>query len=205
MNAASRYPVPAQARRVEQTVRRSRFITTIARTASSEDATTFVDRVSEEFDDATHNCWAFVAGPPGSTAAVGMSDDGEPHGTAGRPMLDVLIHSGVGEVAAVVTRYYGGVKLGKGGLGRAYSGSVQLALDELPLQERIERRPLVVTVDYASIDGLKRMLEQYEATIQNEEYAGDVTLRVAVPKAREGEFGSAVAELTGGRGRVEEV
>ena len=91
-----------------------------------------------EFPDATHNCWAYVAGPPASTGRVGMSDAGEPHGTAGRPMLTVLLHSGVGEIAAVVTRYYGGIKLGTGGLVKAYGGAVLAALEALPRVERID-------------------------------------------------------------------
>ncbi|NLG62975.1 MAG: hypothetical protein GX539_12100, partial [Candidatus Cloacimonetes bacterium] len=100
-------------------VQRSRFIATLAHAPDVESARAFIEEVRAEFPDATHNCWAFVAGPPGSTSHVGFSDAGEPHGTAGRPMLDVLLHSGIGEVAAVVTRYFGGVKLGKGGLVRA--------------------------------------------------------------------------------------
>src|SRR6185437_606076 len=105
----------------------------IARVSTPDEAQLLVRELDVEFSDATHNCWAYVAGPPGSTSRVGMSDAGEPHGTAGRPMLTVLLHSGVGEIAAVVTRYYGGTKLGTGGLVKAYGGSVQLALESLPL------------------------------------------------------------------------
>jgi Uncharacterized protein family UPF0029 len=128
----ARYPVPAQQHRVEQVIDRSRFICTVARVQSSEEAQAFIKTMNAEFPDATHNCWAYVVGAPGSTDRVGMSDDGEPHGTAGRPMLTVLLHSGVGEIAAVVTRYYGGTKLGTGGLVKAYSGAVQEALAGMP-------------------------------------------------------------------------
>lgn len=115
----SSYPVPAQRCRVYLTVKRSRFIATIARSSNPRATKAFVQEIRDEFHDATHNCWAFATGPPGDTAAVGASDDGEPHGTAGRPMLNVLLHSEAGEIAAVVTRYYGGIKLGTGGLVRA--------------------------------------------------------------------------------------
>ena len=127
-----RYPVPAAVHRVEQEISRSRFITTVARASTIDEATDFIRRVGAEFADATHNCWAYVIGPPGDTARIGMSDAGEPHGTAGRPMLSALLYSGVGDVVAVVTRYYGGTKLGTGGLVRAYGGGVQQALATLP-------------------------------------------------------------------------
>src|SRR5690625_3641612 len=137
-----RYPIPARTHRVEQEIQRSRFITTVAHAPTIEEARAFIDSIREEFPDATHNCWAFAAGPPGDTAAIGMSDDGEPHGTAGRPMLTALLHGGVGEIAAVVTRYFGGTKLGTGGLVRAYTSSVQQALESLPTRERVDRTTL---------------------------------------------------------------
>ena len=107
MPTEHRYPIPAETCRVAEEIKRSRFITTVAYTPTPEDARAFIDRVRAEFPDAGHNCWAYVAGPPGSTLTVGMSDDGEPRGTAGKPMLSVLLNSGVGDLAAVVTRYWG--------------------------------------------------------------------------------------------------
>ena len=112
------YPIPAGEIRVEEEIKHSRFITSLAPAQSAEAARAFIERVRAEFPDATHNCWAYAAGPPGSTLHTGMSDDGEPGGNAGRPMLTVLRNSGAGDVAAVVTRYFGGVKLGRGGLAR---------------------------------------------------------------------------------------
>jgi len=138
MHDVARYPVPAADHRVEQTIERSRFVCTVRRVDSPGAAQSFIREMSAEFADASHNCWAYVAGPPGSTNVIGMSDAGEPHGTAGRPMLTVLLHSGVGEIAAVVTRYFGGTKLGTGGLVKAYGGIVQLALESLPLAERVD-------------------------------------------------------------------
>jgi uncharacterized YigZ family protein len=198
------YPIPAGRHRVEQTVRRSRFITTLAPAPTAEAARAFIDAVRAEFPDATHNCWAYAAGAPGSSAAVGMSDDGEPHGTAGRPMLEALLHSGVGEVAAVATRYYGGVKLGKGGLQRAYSGGVKLALESLPLSERVERVARVVTIDYGALDSVRRVAAQLDVEIQAERFADDVLLEVAVPAGSVARFSDAIAELTAGKGWVRE-
>src|SRR5512146_1043212 len=136
--ATDRYPIPARAHRTQEEIKRSRFITTLGAAATAEAASEFVALVTAEFPDATHNCWAFVAGPPGSTDRIGMSDAGEPHGTAGRPMLNALLHGRVGDIVAVVTRYYGGTKLGTGGLVRAYAGCVQHALETLPTTERVE-------------------------------------------------------------------
>ena len=94
MSTPARYPVPAAIRRVEHEIHRSRFITTIGRASSVDEAVAFVRAVAEEFKGATHNCWAYIVGPPGDTSRIGMSDDGEPHGTAGRPMLNALLPPG---------------------------------------------------------------------------------------------------------------
>jgi uncharacterized YigZ family protein len=199
-----RYPIPAGRHRVEQTVRRSRFITTLAPAPTAEAAHAFIDTIRLEFPDATHNCWAFAAGPPGATAAVGMSDDGEPHGTAGRPMLEALLHSGIGEVVAVVTRYYGGVKLGKGGLQRAYSGGVKHALESLPRGERVDRVSRVVTIEYAALDAIRRAAAELDVEIRAEHFTDDVRLDVAIPAGSVEAFSDTVAELTAGKGRVRE-
>lgn len=116
---------PGEIHREEEVIRRSRFIVSMARVQGPDQAKAFIERIRVEHPDATHNCWAFQAGPAGSTAFAGCSDDGEPKGTAGRPMLTVLLHCGVGEIAAVVTRYFGGTLLGTGGLVHAYQGMVK--------------------------------------------------------------------------------
>lgn len=203
MADASRYSVPAGVHRVEDTVQRSRFITTVARVSDAEAAHAFVAAIRAEFPSATHHCWAFVAGPPGDTARIGMSDDGEPHGTAGRPMLTTLLHGGVGEIVAVCTRYFGGVKLGTGGLSRAYSGAVKHALETLPTDEKVDRVGLRLTVAYSDVDGLRRLAEDMSAIVEDETFAADVTFVVAVPSPSRAAFEEALAELTQGRARVD--
>jgi len=198
----ARYRIPARVHRVEQTIQRSRFVTTAAHAPDARAAHTFVARVREELPDATHHCWAFVAGPPGSMTHIGMSDDGEPHGTAGRPMLTALLHSGVGEIVAVCTRYFGGVKLGTGGLSRAYAGGVNLALASLPTEERVVRVRLRVTVGYPDVERLHRLLDDTEALVESEEFGADVRVLCAVPGVSEAAFRDAVAELTRGSGQV---
>ena len=201
----SRYRIPAVIHRTEEVIDRSRFITTVARTSTLEEARQFIAQVSAEFSDASHNCWAHVVGPPGSTAQIGMSDDGEPHGTAGRPMLTVLLHSNVGDICAVVTRYFGGTLLGKGGLVKAYSGGVQLALQSLPVVERVPKQALLVVIDYSTLTPLKRILAEYEVETLHEEFASDVTLTLQLPEERSEAFSAAVIELTNGQALIEPV
>ncbi|MEC7808360.1 MAG: YigZ family protein, partial [Gemmatimonadota bacterium] len=176
-----RYAIPSRIYRVEELIQRSRFITTAAHAPDANAANAFVDSVRELFPDATHHCWAFVAGPPGSTAHIGMSDDGEPHGTAGRPMLTVLLHSGVGEVVTVCTRYFGGVKLGTGGLSRAYAGGVKLLLQTLPTELKIKRVHVSVRVAYPHVESLQRLLDDLEVVVEHEEYGEEVRYQIAVP------------------------
>jgi uncharacterized YigZ family protein len=193
-----RYPIPAQCHRTEEEIKRSHFITTLAFTPTVESARAFINEVSTEFSDANHNCWAYVIGPPGSTGQVGMSDDGDPHGTAGRPMLTVLLHSGIGDICAVVTRFFGGTLLGKGGLVKAYSGGVQLALRDLPTMERVPKSRLEVITDYSAITLFKRMLAEYEVELLHEEYTVDATFRIQLPSERVDAFTEAITSLTNG-------
>lgn len=203
MQKSSRYPIPAHLHRVEQEIERSRFLTTVAPAPTVEEAKAFIARVREEFADANHNCWAYVVGPPGATGMAGMSDDGEPHGTAGRPMLTALLHGGVGDVAVVVTRYFGGTLLGKGGLVRAYTGCVQQALEHLPTSERVSKARLTVELEYASVDGFRRMLAAHEVEIVSEAYAATVGYQLLLPTTRLETFQKALGDLTHGRALVE--
>jgi len=202
VNEAAGYPVPASPVRTEDVILGSRFIASLACAPTAEAARAFIDEIRAEFPGATHNCWAYVAGAPGSTASIGMSDAGEPHGTAGRPMLDVLLHSGVGEVVVVVTRYFGGTKLGTGGLVRAYGGAVQQALAELQTVQRVERITIAVEAGYADVARLRRLLEQFDADVLEETFGEAVHYRAAVPAARAAEFEAAVGNASAGRAQV---
>jgi uncharacterized YigZ family protein len=203
MSVSSRYPIPAARHRVEQTVTKSRFIATVGQAATVEEARAFIDDVSQAFPDASHNCWAYVVGPPGDSSRVGMSDAGEPHGTAGRPMLDVLLGSGIGDIVAVVTRYFGGVKLGKGGLSRAYSGAVKLALEDLELEERVRKVYLRIRAGYADVTPLKRALPSFEASVVEEEYGTGVVVTVLLPDEHADAFSAALAGMTNGTAEVD--
>jgi uncharacterized YigZ family protein len=198
----ARYPIPAATVRFQETISRSRFITTVAAAATPEQARGLVAEVRAEFPDASHHCFAYVAGPPGSTAQIGMSDDGEPGGTAGRPMLAVLLGSGVGDIAAVVTRFFGGTKLGTGGLVRAYSGGVKAALTQLPLREKVALRTLMLSGAYHWISVLDRLLPPYEAQVDERIFDADVTWRISVPEERCDALVQALADLSRGEIRI---
>jgi uncharacterized YigZ family protein len=202
VSEGERYPIPARVHRAELLERRSRFLTALAHAPDAGAAHAFIDHVRDEHPDATHHCWAFVAGRPGSTRSVGMSDAGEPPGTAGRPMLTVLLHSGVGEVVAVCSRWFGGTKLGTGGLARAYAESVKRALASLPTEEKVRRVMVEVVVDYAAVDGLQRALEALDGLTEEEAYGARVRYVVALPESGVEELERVVARLTSGEGRV---
>jgi uncharacterized YigZ family protein len=192
------YKIPATQYRTEETIRRSKFIATVAHASTEEEAKAFVSMIKSEFPDATHNCWAYVTGPPGDSARVGMSDDGELHGTAGKPILSVLLHSEIGEIVAVVTRYFGGVKLGTGGLVRAYTNSVKNALAGLPVEEKRDVVFLRIILDYSRITAVKRLIESFDSEITEEEYGADVSLTVEILKSKKDSFIRAVTDLTRG-------
>lgn len=196
------YPVPARRHTFAETIQRSRFLTLLAHTPDAEAAHRFVHAVRDEYPDATHHCWAFVAGAPGSTTSVGMSDDGEPHGTAGRPMLTTLLHSGVGEITAVCVRWYGGTKLGTGGLSRAYAGGVKGALEGLEVVLRVVRASLEVVVGYPHVDALQRLIAEFDGIVDEEDYGTEVRYRVRIPELKLARFEHEVAEFTAGEGRV---
>ncbi|NUQ36788.1 MAG: YigZ family protein [Caldilineales bacterium] len=191
-----RYPIPGERRRVEQTISRSRFISTVAPAPTVEAARTLLAELRAEFPDASHHCWAYLVGPPGSSSQIGYSDDGEPHGAAGRPMFTVLQHSGLGDVAAVVVRYFGGVKLGTGGLARAYSEGVKQALAGLALAEHVSRTRARIQCSYAHVATLQRLLPAFEAALIAETYAAAVIYEVEVPRARAAGLAQVIAEAT---------
>lgn len=203
MTSTLRYPIPAARHRVEEEIKRSRFITTIDHAPTVDAAREFIATVRGEFADATHNCWAYVVGPPGSTAQIGLSDDGEPHNTAGRPMLNVLLHAGIGDIVAVVTRYFGGTLLGTGGLVKAYGGGVQLGLESLPTIERVPMATLELIVEYSAVSPLQRMMPDFEVQVLQQEYAADVTYRLRLPAEHADAFTARVVELTNGQALVE--
>ena len=177
----SRYPIPAESQRSEIEVKHSRFITSIEATDTTETALNFISRIKHEFPDASHNCWAYLIGSPGSTDRIGLSDDGEPHGVAGKPMLTIIQHSGIGDIAVVVTRYFGGTKLGKGGMVKAYTQAVKTALEQLKTTEKINWVELSIKVNYRLLDSIERLLPEFESELTDKQFAEQICLTLKLP------------------------
>ena len=175
------YFIPARKIWIEQEVKRSRFIATLGHVQGREEAQRFIAEAKEQWPGANHYCWAFVAGDPAKTLDIGMSDGGEPQGTAGRPILNVLRHSGIGEVAAVVIRHFGGIRLGTGGLARAYAGSVQKALEELPLDKLVPSKRVRLVLPYSDEDALRRLLSMQGFTLEDICYTHEVEINICLP------------------------
>jgi uncharacterized YigZ family protein len=131
-----------------------------------------------------------------------MSDDGEPHGTAGKPMLTALQYSGLGDTVVVVTRYFGGVKLGKGGMVKAYTAAVKAILDQVPRSERVEWVHLQATLDYAQVTSFERLLAEFEGEALGTDYREQVSCQIRLPKERKGVFHSMFDDLTAGQGEL---
>jgi uncharacterized YigZ family protein len=194
--------IPAARARTEMRVVNSRFIATAGPAASIEAARTFIAEVRAEMPDATHHVYAYLIGH-GATTTLGMSDDGEPPGTAGRPAMAVLRGSGLGDVALVVTRYFGGTLLGTGGLVHAYGDAARAVLAALPREEKVARRELALTLPYAAYEQARRILAAHAGSIVEEAFAADVTLHVLLPAVQLAAFAAAIGEATAGQARLE--
>jgi len=201
-NKPMRYPMPAatiDAPHIASVeIQKSRFIGWCASIKCAADAEQLIAQARARYPDASHYCSAYIAGPPGEDQAIGFSDDGEPGGTAGRPMYQVLEGSGLGRIACVVTRYFGGTKLGTGGLARAYSQTVSELLDQLLTQQHVPRRHLSLSLTFADEQPARAWLAQHEGTIVAADYhAEGVTLAVDWPLDADTDLAVLDARLSG--------
>jgi uncharacterized YigZ family protein len=194
----SQYLVPAETTRIENVVVNSRFVATIGRADTVAEAKAFIQSVRDEMPDATHHVYAFKVGY-GASITEGMSDDGEPSGTSGPPILAVLRGADVGNVVIVVTRYFGGTKLGTGGLVRAYGGAAKDALAALPVEMKIEKHYVGITIAYTFYERLKLLLTDHHAEIDSEEFDAEVTVYAYLPVDQLVSLTSALQNLTAGQ------
>lgn len=162
----------------EEEIKKSCFICHLKRVYTEEEARSFISEIKKEHHKANHNCSAFTLGDRQEIQR--SSDDGEPSGTAGVPMLEILKKREITNVCAVVTRYFGGIKLGAGGLIRAYAGSVGHALDQVGLVKFVTQEQLILTLDYGNYDGLQRFLSAKGLIISESEFLSDVTVKLFV-------------------------
>lgn len=193
---AERYLTVAREGVHESEIKRSRFLCTLAPAATEGAAQDVIARVRKQHPTATHNCFAYVIGPDGRLHKA--SDDGEPGGTAGTPMLQVLLRREIRDVVAVVTRYYGGVQLGAGGLVRAYGGAVSAALDALGVIERRKLALVAVAVEHQRAGKLENDLRTAGRTVRGVSYGSDVTIDLGIPEEELPQFRAWLADATAG-------
>lgn len=192
------YHTIKQEGRDEFIISRSRFICHSFPVSSEDEANTYLEKIRKEHRDANHNVWAYVLG----ASKERYSDDGEPQGTAGMPVLNVIRKENLRDVLVVVTRYFGGTKLGAGGLVRAYSQGAKLALDA---GEIITRRPYLsfeVTTEYSLSGKLKREFENRDYILKDTVYLENVTQKILIPPEEKDPLYTLVAELTAGQGTL---
>ena len=175
------YPVPAKQVETLYEIKKSKFIACAGFANSRESAMALLDSVKQRYPDARHHCWAYVFGNPNSPSSAAMADDGEPSGTAGKPILNVLQHKDIGDIMIIVTRYFGGIKLGAGGLVRAYSAAAQQAVDALEVRQEIKLEPLSVDIDFKHEQFVRYLVEQAQGKIANCNYASSVVINVELP------------------------
>jgi uncharacterized YigZ family protein len=182
----------------EVEIQRSRFLCTVARVSDVDEANAVIARVRRAGPDATHHCVALRIGDPDTGALTARSnDDGEPSGTAGVPMLEVLTRRGLTDVVAVVSRWFGGIKLGAGGLVRAYSGVLAETLDIVGELRRVRHRELLLAVPHDRAGRLENHLRNSPYRLRGVDYGSDVTFTVAVTEDAVGEFEAWLAEHSG--------
>lgn len=181
--------------------KKSRFIATVKPVKSEEEAVTFIEGLKKKYWNATHNCFAYVIGERFQTQRC--SDDGEPSGTAGRPMLDVLLGEEVHDVAVVVTRYFGGTLLGTGGLVRAYQGATKAGLMACTVITKMHGSKVAIQTDYTGLGKIQYILGQRGLAILHSEYTDRVALEVLLPEADVEQVMAEITEGTNGQAVME--
>ncbi|NQZ11757.1 MAG: YigZ family protein [Algicola sp.] len=180
------YSTPKQFHQFELEIKKSRFIAWADEVTDRQQAMAFLQKAKDEYPDARHHCWAYKVGNPKSPTNAAMSDDGEPSGTAGKPILNVLQHKDVGDVMVIVIRYFGGIKLGAGGLVRAYSGATEKVMSELPIQTHITEIEKTIHVAFAKEQLVRHWLSQNSGRVVEVNYGYDVEITVAVEESCSG-------------------
>lgn len=198
---ANGYRVAYEGGEGEIVEKKSRFIATVRPIETEEEAVAFINEMKKKYWDARHNCSAFVIGS--RQEITRCSDDGEPAQTAGRPMLDVLLREGITNVAVVVTRYFGGVLLGTGGLVRAYQSATQAGLAASKIIEKRQGKKLIIHTDYNGLGKLQYLFGQQKTAILDTEYAADVVLTILVPLEQKDFLYKEITEQTNGTAQME--
>lgn len=193
------YFIPKAETIFEEEIKKSRFITYIRHTIGMEQAKAFWQKMKMLHPHARHWCWATVAGTPNDSQQYGFSDDGEPSGTAGRPMLNYLLGSGLGEITAVVVRYYGGIQLGTGGLVKAYGNGVQQALLKLEKSRKVLRKNYRLQCEYEHFNTIQHLISERDIVILEQFFGEKVELLLAFHPVEFQPFSDALAQCFSGK------
>ncbi len=196
------YPIPLYEIRRELVAVNSRFIATLAPVFSIEEARAFIARIKKEFADASHNVPAYIIGG-GNTVTEYSSDDGEPSGTAGKPALTVLRGSGLGDVAVVVTRYFGGTLLGTGGLVKAYTESTQMVVNAVGRGRRVRVHVAMMAIPYNLLERVRLLVTRRGGKVLEEDFAADITMTLQFPVDSFETFQGELRELSAGKLKAE--
>jgi len=194
--------IPAEEIRREHVVVNSRFIATLAPVANVDEAKAFINRIRTEFSDASHNVPAYIIGG-GNSFTEYCSDDGEPQGTSGRPALAVLRGSGLGDVAVVITRYFGGTLLGTGGLVKAYTESTQMVVRDVRRAQRRQVHIAMLAIPYNLLERVRILTRQHHGEVMDEDFAADITMILRFPIEHLDDFQGAIKELSAGQTQAE--
>ncbi|EPL6456643.1 MULTISPECIES: IMPACT family protein [Providencia] len=192
------YLIPAETISFTEEIKKSRFITYLAHTEGIDAAKDYIQSIKAQYPDARHHCWAFVAGRPDDSQQLGFSDDGEPTGTAGKPIMAQLLGSQLGEITCVVVRYFGGIKLGTGGLVKAYGNGVQQALKILPTKTKVPQKVFNLVCDYSLINAIEQLLAQVNGVILHSDYNEAVALQITIPATLEQEVNDRLRDISRG-------
>ncbi len=184
---------------VQTEVKRSKFLAYISPTQGVKQAKAFINQIRALHPDASHNCWAYVANRPENTVEIGYSDDGEPSGCAGRPMLNVLQGSGIGEITVVVARYFGGTKLGTGGMARAYGGAVSAVLAEAQTAIKVVTMELNFCCDYQWSNLIEQLLLKFDGQLIEANYGIDINYRIAIDVRTAADFSAQAHQRANGQ------
>ncbi|WP_113907334.1 YigZ family protein [Aliidiomarina celeris] len=189
------FEIPAGPAEIELEIKKSRFIARADAASSREQALAVLQHMRARFPDARHHCWAYQLGAPSSPFSAAMNDDGEPSGTAGKPILNVIQHKSIGNLMVVVSRYFGGVKLGAGGLVRAYSAAAEQAIATLPLTTYEPLSEHCIYCDFAHEQLVRQWLLEQQGEIAAVEYGQEVALTVRLPTTKTAAFVEFLARL----------
>lgn len=177
------YAIPEGTTEICYEIKKSRFIARLSFAKDREQAMKALAQAKQDFPDARHHCWAYQIGPPSAPHLAAMSDDGEPSGTAGKPILNVIQHKEVGDIMLVVIRYFGGIKLGAGGLVRAYSQSAQMAFDVLSTKRHVELDSFSLVCKFQDEQAIRHWLSKIESEIVSVNYSDQVNMEIGIDQA----------------------